>query len=73
MLKDDHAKADEIAADLVNVKKYLSHAAVIDSERARSLGLNVRFLPHDDILWQALLAAIHRHAPGLGRAGPSVV
>jgi Serine dehydrogenase proteinase len=54
MLKDDHTKADEIAADLVNVKKYLSHAAVIDSERALALGLNVRFLPHDDLLWQAL-------------------
>jgi hypothetical protein len=32
----------------------VSHAAVIDSERAVRLGLNVRFLPHDDLLWQAL-------------------
>jgi hypothetical protein len=54
MLKDDHAKADLIAADLVNVEKYLSHSAVIDAQRALDLGLNIRFMPHDDKLWEAI-------------------
>lgn len=53
MLSHDHETADFVAADLVNVEKYLSHAAVIDSDHAEGLGLNVRFLPHDDLLWQA--------------------
>jgi hypothetical protein len=53
MLRDDHAKADAIAADLIDVEKYLSHAAVIDAERAKTLGLNVRLLAHDDPLWEA--------------------
>jgi len=53
MLKDDPDRADAIASDLGDVKKYLSHAAVIDSEKARDLGLNIKFLEHDDPLWRA--------------------
>jgi hypothetical protein len=53
MLKADPVKAAEIAADLNNVKKYLSHGAVIDADRAISMGLKVTKLgPHDD-LWEA--------------------
>lgn len=39
MLRDDPDKAKLIAADLNNVKKYLSHAAVIDADRALELAL----------------------------------
>lgn len=53
MLKDDPAKAAEIADDLANVEKYLSHSATIDAVRADELGLNVKILGHDDELWQA--------------------
>lgn len=53
MLKDNHQKATEIAKDLNNVEKHLSHAAVIDAERAQKMGLNVVSMPHDDHLWQA--------------------
>jgi serine dehydrogenase proteinase len=53
MLQDDPERADAIASDLGDVKKYLSHAAVIDSEKARDLGLKVNFLAHDDPLWRA--------------------
>jgi len=53
MLKDDHAKAAEIAEDLANVEKYLSHSATIDAERADELGLKVGILDYDNELWQA--------------------
>jgi hypothetical protein len=53
MLRDEPDRAREAAHELNNVEKHLSHAAVIDAERAREMGLNVRLLPHDDHLWQA--------------------
>ncbi len=53
MLKDSPEKAAAIAKDLNNVEKHLSHAAVIDAERAQDMGLKVIALPHDDHLWQA--------------------
>lgn len=53
MLKDDPEKAEEIAEDLANVEKYLSHSATIDADRAAELGLNVAILGTDDELWQA--------------------
>jgi hypothetical protein len=52
-LKDDPDKAHEIALELNNVKKYQSHGAVIDAERADEIGLRVNMLKPDDDLWQA--------------------
>lgn len=53
MLKEDKKKAAEIAEDLNNVKKYLSHGAVIDAERATAMGLKVTKLDRHDDLWEA--------------------
>ncbi|MFN8162844.1 MAG: hypothetical protein U0R26_03255 [Solirubrobacterales bacterium] len=53
MLKDDPQKAADIAAELANVEKYLSHSATIDAVEAHQLGLNVNILAHNDELWQA--------------------
>jgi ATP-dependent protease ClpP protease subunit len=50
----DEAKAERIAEELANVKKYLSHGYVIDYEEARKIGLTVEYLPPSDTLWQAL-------------------
>jgi hypothetical protein len=53
MLRNDPAKAHTVAKDLNDVKKHLSHGAVINAERAAAMGLRIRFLPKDDDLWQA--------------------
>jgi len=50
----DEEKAERIAEELANVKKYLSHGYVIDYEEARKIGLTVKYLPPSDPLWQAL-------------------
>lgn len=53
MLAGSPQKARAVARDLNNVKKYLSHGAVIDAERAEKLGLDIEYLPPKDPLWQA--------------------
>jgi ATP-dependent protease ClpP protease subunit len=53
MFRGDAEKARQVAHELNDVKKYLSHGAVIDAGRALDLGLNVELLSHDDDLWQA--------------------
>lgn len=53
MLKDDPEQAKQVAHELNDVKKHLSHGAVIDAERAIEMGLKVELLAHDDDLWQA--------------------
>lgn len=53
MLKDDPDKATRVARELNDVKRHLSHGAVIDAERAITMGLRVELLAHDDDLWQA--------------------
>ena len=52
-IKEDHEKAKEIAKELNNVEKYLSHGAAIDTDRAIEMGLKVSYLEPDDDLWQA--------------------
>lgn len=52
MLKGDPSRAADVAKELINVKKYLSHGAVIDAERAIELGLNIVQLGPHDPLWQ---------------------
>ena len=54
MWAGDDQKAKQIASELANVKKYLSHGAVIDAEEASRLGLNVQYLEPEDNLWKAL-------------------
>ena len=54
MCVGDEEKAERIAEELANVKKYLSHGSVIDYEEARKIGLTVKYLPPSDPLWQAL-------------------
>lgn len=51
-LKGDPKKAAVIAAELINVNKYLSHGALIDAEEAQKLGLKVRAYDLKDQLWQ---------------------
>lgn len=53
MLNGQADKAKEVAQELNNVKKYLSHGAVIDAERAIAMGLKVTYLPPEDDRWQA--------------------
>jgi hypothetical protein len=50
----DQQKAKEIAEQLVDTEKYPSHGMVINWQEAQTLGLNVRYLQHDDELWQAI-------------------
>jgi hypothetical protein len=54
MLHDDPEAAQRVARELNDVKKHLSHGAVIDAERAIDMGLKVCLLEHDDDLWQAI-------------------
>jgi hypothetical protein len=53
MLRSDPTKAEQVAKTFNDNKRFLSHGAVIDADLAKSLGLNVRYLPPDDALWQA--------------------
>lgn len=53
MLRDDPDKATAVAKELNDVKKHLSHGAVIDARRAIEMGLAVRLLDPEDDLWQA--------------------
>lgn len=53
MLSDEPKKAEDVAHELNNIKKHLSHGAVIDAERAQAMGLKIDYLPPDSDLWQA--------------------
>jgi hypothetical protein len=50
----NETKAAEVAANLGDVKKHLSHGAVIDHTAAKEMGLKVEYLPPDSDLWNAL-------------------
>lgn len=54
MLADDKDKAAAVAHELNAIEKHLSHGAVIDADRAISMGLKIRKLEPDDDLWEAL-------------------
>jgi len=54
MLKDKPEKAKELAKELCNVKKWLSHGIVIDADEAIRLGIKVKKLKQDDELWQKI-------------------
>lgn len=54
MLKDNPEAAEALAADLCNVKKWLSHGVVIDADQATLLGVNVNKLSQDDDLWKQI-------------------
>jgi hypothetical protein len=52
MCKDDKRKAGRIAKNLANVRKWLSHGAVIDVDEARNLGIEVRECTRENDLWK---------------------
>jgi len=54
MLKGKPEKAKELAKELCNVKKWLSHGIVIDADEAIRLGIKVKKLKQDDELWQKI-------------------
>ncbi len=54
MLKDDPVAAERLAADLCNVKEWLSHGVVIDADEAAKRGVNVKKLRQDDNLWEKI-------------------
>lgn len=54
MHKDDHAKAEELASELCNVKKWLGHGVVIDADEAAKLGIKVVKLSQEDALWKSI-------------------
>jgi ATP-dependent protease ClpP protease subunit len=54
MLKDNPEAAEGLAADLCNVKKWLSHGVVIDADQATLLGVKVKKLSQDDNLWKQI-------------------
>jgi ATP-dependent protease ClpP protease subunit len=54
MLSDDHAAAEELAKQLCDVKKWLSHGVVIDADEATRLGVKVEKLKQDDALWKRI-------------------
>ncbi len=53
MLSGDEATAEAAARTLNDSREYLSHGAVIDTERAIDLGLVVEVLDRHDDLWEA--------------------
>ena len=54
MLRDNPEAAEALAAELCNVKKWLSHGVVIDADQATLLGVKVNKLSQDDALWKQI-------------------
>ncbi len=54
MLKDNPTAAKKLAADLCNVKKWLSHGVVINAEEAKEMGIKIMKLERDDDLWKMI-------------------
>jgi hypothetical protein len=52
MLKDAQEKAEELAKQLCDVKRWLTHGQVIDADEAERLGIKVCKLGQDDPLWE---------------------
>jgi hypothetical protein len=52
MLKDQEEAAVRLAADLCDVKKWVTHGVVIDATEASNLGIKVSKLEQEDPLWQ---------------------
>lgn len=53
MLSDDPQKAEDVADELNDVSKHLSHGAVIDATRADEMGLKICELAPNHDLWRA--------------------
>lgn len=54
MFKDDETGARRVAEELTDIEKYPNHGAVINYQEAIELGLNARYLPYSDPIWQAM-------------------
>lgn len=67
--KGDPIKAAQIAEALGDVKKHLSHGAVIDHEAAESMGLCVCYLDPADELWEAIWRLYCQYVLALQRSG----
>ncbi len=65
----DPQKAAQIAQDLGDVKKHLSHGAVIDHQEALALGLKVDYLPPGDQLWDAIWRLYCQYVLALQKSG----
>lgn len=59
MLKADGAKAQQVAAELSNYEKYMSHARRLGAQQLRDLGLNVVDLEADQQLQDLVLSVHH--------------
>jgi len=51
MLSDDPDKAESVAEQLSDVKRYLSHGIAIDAREAQNIGLKIEYLEKGDPLW----------------------
>jgi Serine dehydrogenase proteinase len=69
----DHEKAAEIAANLGDVKRHLSHGAVIDHAAAGEMGLQVEYLAPDSDLWNALWRLYCDYVGAMRGAGPAQI
>ncbi len=54
MLIGSPDRAERLAAELCDVKKWLSHGIVIDANQASELGVRVKKLKQDDELWKQI-------------------
>lgn len=54
MLLGQDDKAEKLAAELCDVKKWLSHGVVIDANQATELGIRVKKLTQNDDLWKKI-------------------
>jgi hypothetical protein len=57
------ADVDEVVQKLSSRDVFFSHGSAIDHKEAAALGLNVTYLPPDDVLWQRiwLLHCMYEH------------
>jgi ATP-dependent protease ClpP protease subunit len=66
---DAQQKADKVVGVLSSVKKHKVHGRIIDGNTARTeLGLKVKLLPKDDLLWQKVWEYYTRAEISLGRS-----
>ncbi len=54
MLKGNDEKAEQLAAELCDASKWLTHGVVIDADQAEKLGLKVAKLPPEDPVWRQI-------------------
>ncbi|MFV1655253.1 MULTISPECIES: SDH family Clp fold serine proteinase [unclassified Phaeobacter] len=63
------AEIDETIRKLASRDEFFSHGSVIDHVEAENLGLEVEYLPQDDVLWQKLWLLYSMYAHDAGQSG----